>query len=882
MALYTYGGTPADVLTDTAGNVVPDYPVIVRAAGTGAAITGLLEADGTTPIAQLRTNPTGSSAPGAIRTFKVDGVTAIEYEYNAPGGTTVRWYQSAREAATGALDQIEGKVDKTGSTLTGKLQWGMANATDVVLGSFKTGDVFDRWRMTADGAMAWGSGAAARDTFLSRSAAGVLETPGTLVPGQVSLGGMRIFNPRVTFGALGTGAVDDAPAIQAALDAAYAAGGGWVIVPPGTYTVATLPLRVRHNTRLTLMEGATIRRGATGTMLLNGTAGQSFGGYTGHGNIIIEGGVWDARATAFPTSGMCMSIGHAENIVIRDTLIKDVCGYHGIEVNAVRHAVIRNVRGYGYLDPGDRPFSEFIQPDLAKSSGVFGGFGPYDDTPCVDLLIDGCSTGPSGTAGTTAWPRGVGSHSASPSKPHRDIRIVDCLFEDCAQYAIGGYTWDGVTVDNCQIRGCGGGIRMRTLDSSSTSHRTPAGGGSPTIPGSQPLRSVTITDCEITGSTGYDDAIQLIGEATGSIINAKISGTTVDGVTAGGQNGLRLEYVDDYTLDDNTVRDTAGTGISQENTSGGTVTGNRVRGTSGSGIACTTCSEVEIAGNNMRELGSNGIHVLGGSDITLDTNYIKGASRAAAGSWGIRASTSADGLLITGNKIRKYGSGNEVAAGIGITSTCTNVRRYGNDLGDTGLDDQSTGPETTPYDNTGALEDLMRPAGRYETTSRLRCGTSSSSASSGVLYLVPIWLPKGAVVSNLSFITGGTGVGTPTNYWFTLHDRSRVALARTADQTTTAWAANTTKTLAVAQTTAGSASSYTTTYSGLHYLGIMIKATTMPTLVGEGAMVAGSGSAPGFGDTNTGQTTPPTVTAGAFTAAAFGGGTGLLAYGYTT
>ncbi|MEV5977480.1 right-handed parallel beta-helix repeat-containing protein [Streptomyces sp. NPDC052114] len=879
MALYTYGGTPADVLTDTAGNVVPDYPLIVRAAGTGEQITALLETDGTTPIAQLRTNSGVSTAPGRVRPFKIDGVTAIEYEYNAPGGGVLRWYQAAREAASGALDQIESKLDKAGGTLTGKAQWGMVNATDVIIGGFKTGDAFDRFRLTADGAMQWGPGNAARDTFLSRSAASVLETPGTFAPGQISLAGMKVFNPRVTYGALGNGTADDAPAIQLALNAALAAGGGIVLVPPGTYRLATLPLRIYRKTWLLAMPGAVFQRGANGTMLLNGDAAQSYGGYTGHGDIIIEGGVWDCRGTVYTTSAMCMSIGHAENVTIRDLTIKDVCGYHGIEINAVKHTEIRNVRGLGYLDPGGRDFSEFIQPDLAKGSAYFGGFGPYDDTPVVDLLIDNCSTGPSGTAGTTAWPRGVGSHSASPSKPHRDIRIVNSRFEGCAQYAIGGYTWEGVTIEACQIRGCGAGIRMRTLDSGTASHRTPAGGGSPTIAGSQPLRSITVTGCEITGTTGYDDCILVMGESTGTVVNATITGNILDGNSAGAQNGIRLEYVDDYTLSGNTVRDTAGTGISQEQATGGTVTGNRVRGTTASGIACTTCTEVEIAGNNLRELGVNGIHVLGGSDVTIVKNYIKGASRAAAGSWGIRCSTSADGPLISGNKIRKYGSGNEVAAGIGITNTCTGVRRYGNDLGDTGLDDAST-PETSPFDSVGAVDEAWRPAGRWETTSRLRCG-GDTQPTSGWLYLVPIWLPKGAVVSNITFVSGSTAGATLTNQWFTLHNSARVALARTADATTAAWAANTAKTLAVAQTTAGAASSYTTTYSGWHYLGVMVAATTPPSLLGEGRLLSQASTSPGLGATNSGQTTPPTVTAGAFTAAAFSSGA-ILAYGYTT
>ena len=36
------------------------------------------------------------------------------------------------------------------------------------------------------------------------------------------------------YGAVGNGVAWDAPAIQQALDAAWAAGGGRVIVPPGT------------------------------------------------------------------------------------------------------------------------------------------------------------------------------------------------------------------------------------------------------------------------------------------------------------------------------------------------------------------------------------------------------------------------------------------------------------------------------------------------------------------------------------------------------------------------------------------------------------------------------------------------------------------------
>ncbi|MEW1867053.1 glycerophosphodiester phosphodiesterase family protein [Streptomyces caelestis] len=94
------------MLTTATGDVVPDYPVNVRVAGSGELVSELYEVDGVTPIGQLRTNPAGSPSPGAIRPFMTRW-SQIEYEYNATGGRTVRWYQSGREVATEALQTAQ-------------------------------------------------------------------------------------------------------------------------------------------------------------------------------------------------------------------------------------------------------------------------------------------------------------------------------------------------------------------------------------------------------------------------------------------------------------------------------------------------------------------------------------------------------------------------------------------------------------------------------------------------------------------------------------------------------------------------------------------------------------------------------------------------------
>ena len=823
MAMYTFGGTASAVLTTVNGDVVPDFPLTVRAAGTGAIITALFEEDGTTPIAQLRSNPSTSDTPGAIRTFKVDGYGAIQYEYTGTSGQPVRNYEVGREVATSALEGLAGKLDTTGGTITGDL--------DVT---------------------------------------GTLDVGTLLVNGQPITG--------TDFSAAGI-IVPDAhtgAALQTALNAARDAGGGWVIVPPGIWDVSALPLRIYRNTRLTLADGSTIRRAGNGTMLLNGDAGQTLGGYTGHGNIIIEGGTWDSRATTYSTSAMCISIGHAEDVTIRDTLIKDVCGFHGIEINSTRRGRILRVTALGYLDPdGTRNFSEAFQLDLAKGSSYFGGFGPYDDTPCTDILIEGCSVGPSGTSGTTSWPRAVGSHSASPSRPHTDIRVRDLRAENLTQWAVGGYTWQDTIISGVQLRNCGAGVRMRTLDSSSTSHRTPAGGSSPTITGSQPLTNIVIDDVTMTGGGGYDAAVRVEGEDTGYVGGLAISRIVTRNIAL---NAVRLIDVEDYTAEGIIAYNSGATPISQLGTRRGRVRGCHVNTATGAGISvdsrstpAASATDVTIEGCSVTGTTANGIHIWDGTDV-----IVQDCDVYALTGYGVQVSTNTVRPFIRNVRTR-----DTTLPGINITSTVTSLRRYGNIPGT--VADASVGAGTSPFDSGwGALEEALRPAGRWESTSRLRAGTSNTPTS-GSLYLVPLWIPKGIVISNIGFVSGGTAGASLTNWWFTLHNSSKVALARTADQTTAAWAANTAKSLAIAQTTAGAATSYTTTYTGLHYLGVMIKATTVPSLVSEGSVADILASvSPGFGGTDAGLSTPPTVTSGAFTAGAFGTGSGVLLYAYAT
>ncbi|MFE0762630.1 right-handed parallel beta-helix repeat-containing protein [Streptomyces smyrnaeus] len=501
------------------------------------------------------------------------------------------------------------------------------------------------------------------------------------------------------YGATGDGTTDDAPALQAALDAARDAGGGWIIVPPGTYRCATLPLRIYRRTRLTLAQGATLLRGAPETFLLNGDASQAHGGYTGHGDLIIEGGVWDMRATDAPTDpDMCISIGHARNVVIRDLEIRDVGGYHAIELNSTKHATVANCSFRGYLDTGGRAFSEAVQIDLAGRASLFGGFGPYDSTPTEDVVMRDCYVGPSGTAGTVPWPSGIGSHSATWGRWHRRIRVADNTFEQCSQYAVKPYIWEESTIIGNNFKQCGGGVWARTLDSSKTADRTDADGvdrGS-----SQPSTGLVIADNVFTDGGSYSEPVYVQGEETGRWYGLTVTGNTIAG-SGGSENGVRLEYVSRYAVTGNVLSSIGNTGISQEWIADGVVASNRVDNTGGSGILCDNGTDMLLDGNLITSCAVNGIHALRGANIVVSNNSVKGAGTGGSG-YGFRCTSGINRLTLTGNSYTKGPTSPLAVFAISITSTVSGVRRWGNRVkGEAAADigDDTTSPVLSPYDD---------------------------------------------------------------------------------------------------------------------------------------------------------------------------------------
>jgi hypothetical protein len=119
----------------------------------------------------------------------------------------------------------------------------------------------------------------------------------------------------------------------------------------------------------------------------------------------------------------------------------------------------------------------------------------------------------------------------------------------------------------------------------------------------------------------------------------------------------------------------------------------------------------------------------------------------------------------------------------------------------------------------------------YTNMPRVSAGVNGAIGATGVMTSAAVYLPAGITITNLTFMSATTALGTGTHWWFALYSTAATPalLAQTADQTSTAWAANTAVTLPLA-------SPYVTTTAGVYYASVMVAASTVPTLVSATAL----------------------------------------------
>jgi hypothetical protein len=337
------------------------------------------------------------------------------------------------------------------------------------------------------------------------------------------------------FGPDSTGHTPCSTQLQAAVDAA---GGGVLVIEPGTYLLDA-GLQVASHTTI-YAQGATFHRVGTLDNMIRNQSDGTVGGYSATSYIRIIGGTWDSTAGAGAPSGNCtvMAFGHCQQVLVERAAITNENQWHHIEFNAAQDCTVRDCTFTGGYDTAYTG-NESIQIDSADTAGQFPWFGPYDNTHCQHILV---------TANRfLGVGNGVGTHSETVSINHQDIMITDNVFANVYYAAVKPLTWSAFRVRGNRMESVGYGVKVQQNSS-------------------RDANDFEINDNSIylvgTGSfTGDCRAIQVHGNANYHSKNFRICNNAILSVTSAGTHGITVDYGQHGQITGNTIDTVARSGI---------------------------------------------------------------------------------------------------------------------------------------------------------------------------------------------------------------------------------------------------------------------------------------------------------------------------------
>jgi len=268
------------------------------------------------------------------------------------------------------------------------------------------------------------------------------------------------FNVRA-HGAVGDGQTLDAPAIQSAIDACAAQGGGTVYLPAGQYLTGSLFLR--NNISLYLDSGAVLlgsenpddypiihsrwegKHQDTYAPLITGQNLDNVS-VVGRGTIDGRGAMWwkakEENTLAHPRPRL-ISFSDCTNVLIEGITAINSPSW---TINPV-HCQNVNIHGITVINPADSPNTDGINPDSCRLVRI---------SDCYVSVGDDCVTIKSGTEHET------------PDRyaPCRDITITNCTLERGHGGVVIGSEMSGgvknVVISNCVFIGTDRGIRIKS------------------------------------------------------------------------------------------------------------------------------------------------------------------------------------------------------------------------------------------------------------------------------------------------------------------------------------------------------------------------------------------------------------------------------------
>ncbi len=566
---------------------------------------------------------------------------------------------AAMEAPLGQLDAAIASVIATGSgtatTLTAQALAGQASLTVASSAGFAPGDpiyigtgaTFESRivntvpngttiTVTVNLSNTYASG-----TPVTKSPIEIVDARGsyTTLGGRVGAIEGRVYDAK-RYGAKGDGATDDRAAIQAAIDAANAAGGGIVFLPPGNYLIASSAILVKSN-------------------------------------VLLAGSGWGCKITQASNNPCVQFNTAATKVGVRDLQVVGTnngahTANYGVYGDTITDVAVENV--YASLCERGIVFtgSTAIRIDGCRVvGGRTSANGTIDLNACFELLVAGCHV-----SATTGSCHGIDVRGQSG-----EVRIIGNHLETIANAAIvlSGTTSllgavieaniiidpaYGVIVENTAQRFV---VAANSIFSPSAVGILISNGGTAAPNGV--VANNVVRDAGDHGIHVFDCSyIVVSGNRVSVFVN---DGIRINGGAGANLGGLCLGNI----VTDGSATTGAAIRVLNTGTAGGfPITGNLVRNTAGYGIRVEGTERLPISGNTVIDADNTGVLLIGGISIdgTSHRCAITGnSSYRTTGTkqdHGVHISTGATNCLIVGNNLYQNTTSGILDNGTGTTS----------------------------------------------------------------------------------------------------------------------------------------------------------------------------------------------------------------------
>lgn len=233
-----------------------------------------------------------------------------------------------------------------------------------------------------------------------------------------------------------------------------------IYVPSRTYTLSSC-LHIYSNAQLYLNADTTLKKGfESGNMIKAGVKSEYTSAYSGYENIVIDGGIWDAD---YVSKACGMRFAHCTNLTISNLTITNIIDSHHMEVAAVDGLYITNCTFSNLKRTDTSSTNEALQIDIIHEYEHFPDYYYYDDTPCKNVYVSGCTF--------TDLYSGVGTRSGVTGSYFDNINITNNTFNNITERAVTCFNYINSNISNNTIYNATAGIIFEYLPMSSISSR---------------------------------------------------------------------------------------------------------------------------------------------------------------------------------------------------------------------------------------------------------------------------------------------------------------------------------------------------------------------------------------------------------------------------